>query len=345
MRYLLLLCLLSLNAHAFTMSGKLVGEELTWYNARDVAGDAVVPNYWFKPMRLPETKRWVPGTYTTPSQFQIQLSSGSDTVSVPLKLTGVRYHPLKGYEKSPYSDTYPTCSRTDLGQFILVRSGGQGDFCIANSSIHYQEASPPFNKYQPSFELDKTRLIAALNGKPKGIYSGTVTAVFSYGFFAETSETVKTYRNIPMTFSIQINYSPSTIKRINVLGNGHITPEYDTYKHTVSGTTGFKISALGSFQNGLKFKLINKDANDYTLKPDRGGSTYIPYNISCQGCSSAPELVIDGSVVNEGKGQIEAPNSTMIPFMLKVGFKDVSVNDVEDKRYNDHFTVMFEVLL
>ena len=218
-------------------------------------------------------------------------------------------------------------------------------FCIANQSINFDNPTVPFKRYQPIIRLDKGELIERMKGKPKGIYSGTVTAVISYGFKANISEAVKTYRNIPITFSMQIAYNPSVISRINVLGNGHITPEYDTYKHTVSGTTGFKISALGYFQNGLKFKLINKDANDYTLKPDMGGSTSIPYSISCQGCSSSPELVNSGSLVDEGIGLIDAPGATMIPFMLNVGFKDVSVKDVEDKRYNDHFTVMFEVLL
>ncbi|AQS37085.1 hypothetical protein Sps_01925 [Shewanella psychrophila] len=331
-------------AAAFTINGKLTGDKLEWANASN-DGEFIRPNYWFTPARLPETTKWVPGTYTTPTDMNIELSSGSDHVSMPIKMSGVKYQVSGQFTQTPYADSYLVCDQSTIAGTSTVLSTSGSGFCIANQSINFDNPTVPFKRYQPIISLDKGELIERMKGKPKGIYSGTVTAVISYGFKANISEAVKTYRNIPITFSMQIAYNPSVISRINVLGNGHITPEYDTCKHTVSGTTGFKISALGYFQNGLKFKLISKDANDYTLKPDMGGSTSIPYSITCQGCSSSPELVNNGSLVDEGIGQIDAPGASIIPFMLNVGFEDVSVKDVEEKRYNDHFTVMFEVLL
>jgi len=345
MRYLILLCLFSLNAHAFTMSGELVGGKLTWSNSRKI-GDEIVPDYWLKPPRLPATKKWVPGTYVSPTKLQLQLTNGTDTVSVPLDLTGVRYHPMKGYDKAPYSDIYPTCVKSDLGQFALVTTGATGgNFCIANSSINYEQPGPPFNQMQPSFVLKDELVAAALKGKSKGIYSGTVSAVTSYGFFAQGSETVKTYRNVAFTFSVQIKYSPSVINRINVLGNGHIVPKYDTTAHTVSGVSGFKVSALGYFENGLKFELINKAVDDYHLKPVTTGSTSIPYSITCQGCTTGSQLVEKGNVVSDGKAEIHAPGSSLIPFTLGVSYDNISVKDVEESSYADHFTIMFEVSL
>ncbi|ABV88026.1 hypothetical protein [Shewanella pealeana] len=341
------LCLLlgaSLPVSAFTINGTLTGDKLEWANASS-DGAYIRPNYWFTPTRLPETTMWVPGTYTSPTQMNIELSSGAEHVSMPIKLTGVKYQLGGQFSQSPYADIYPACERSTIAATSTVMSTSHNGFCIANKSIQFDSPTTPFKRYQPVIRFDKTELIRRLKGKGKGIYSGTVTGVISYGFKANISEAVKTYRNIPITFSMQIAYNPSVISRINVLGNGHMTPKYDTYKHTVSGHTGFKVSVLGQFQNGLKFRLINKDADDYSLKPDSGGATEIPYSISCQGCSSQSELVADGQVVEKGQAQIDAPGASMIPFMLNVGYENVSVNDVEEQRYSDNFTLMFEVLL
>ena len=344
MRYLLLLVLLSLNTHAFTINGKLVGEKLEWYNASN-DGEFITPNYWFKAPRLPETEKWIPGTFTSPTDLSIELSSGSEHVAVPLTLSGVNYQPNAGWENDFYSDIYPICDETILSREISVKRLSGSGFCIADNFIRYTFPVEPIISVQPIIKLDKSVLIAGLKGKPKGVYSGTVSAVISYGFFAEGSETVKTYRNIPITFSVQIKYQPSVIKRINVLGTGHIVPNYNTATKTVSGMTGFKISALGYFENGLIFSLINKEPDDYTLKPVGGGSTTIPYSIVCKGCSSGSELVSKGKVVQDGKAEITSPGSTLIPFTLGVGYDNISEKDVEEKTYDDNFTIMFEVML
>lgn len=344
MRYLLLLCLLTVNAHAFTINGKLTGEKLEWYNASN-NGEYITPNYWFKPARLPETQKWVPGTYTSPTDLTITLSSGSEHVSVPLTLSGVNYQPDPTWEGDWYSDIYPSCDETTMmGMITVKRTSGSG-FCIADNVLNYNHLVVPFSAIQPIIKLDKSILIAQLKGKKTGVYSGTVSAVISYGFFAKGSETVKTYRNVPITFSVQISYKPSVLSRINVLGNGHIVPKYDTTAQTVSGLTGFKVSALGYFENGLKFELINKAVDDYQLKPVSSGSTSIPYSITCQGCSTGSQLVEKGKVVTDGKAEIHSPGSTLIPFTLGVGYDNISVDDVEETSYADYFTIMFEVSL
>ncbi|PKG40495.1 hypothetical protein [Psychromonas sp. Urea-02u-13] len=344
MRYLLLLCLLSLNAHAFTINGKLTGEKLDWFNASS-DGQYLTPNYWFKPGNLPKTTAWVPGTFTSMTDLYIELSSGNEHVSVPLTLSGVNYQTNPIWESSWYSDIYPSCNETKLSSIATVkRTAGHG-YCIADSRLNYQQPETPFTALQPIIKLDKAVLIAQLKGKSKGVYSGTVSAIASYGFFVDASQTVKTYRNIPITFSVQIEYNPSVIKRINVLGTGHIVPKYDTKAHTVSGQTGFKVSALGYFENGLTFRLINKKTNDYTLKPVNSGSTSIPYSITCKGCSSGSQLVSKGKLVDDGKAEITSPDSTLIPFTLGVNYDNISVKDVEESSYADHFTVMFEVTL
>ncbi|WP_028768199.1 hypothetical protein [Shewanella fidelis] len=339
-----LLLATSMSASAFTINGTLTGDKLEWANASN-DGEYIRPNYWFTPVRLPQTTMWVPGTYTTPTQLNIELSSGTEHVSMPIKLSGVKYQLSGQFSQIPYADSYPVCEQSSVAATSTVMNTSRSGFCIADKSIQFANPTTPFKRYQPIIRFDKAELINRLKGKAKGIYSGTVTGVISYGFKANISEAVKTYRNIPITFSMQIAYNPSVISRINVLGNGHITPEYDTYKHTVSGNTGFKVSVLGQFQNGLRFRLINKDAADYNLKPESGSATQIPYSISCQGCSSQSEIVANGHIVDKGEAKIDAPGATMIPFMLNVGFENVSVNDVEEQRYSDSFTLMFEVQL
>lgn len=344
MRYLLLLCLISLNAHAFTINGKLTGEKLDWFNASS-DGEFITPNYWFKPSGLPKTTGWVPGTFTSMTELHVELSSGNNHVSVPLTLSGVSYQTNPKWESSWYSDIYPSCNETKLSSIAMVKRTSGSGYCIADSLLNYQQPETPFTALQPIIKLNKAVLISQLKGKGKGVYSGTINAVVSYGFFVKGSQTLKTYRNIPITFSIQIEYNPSVIKRINVLGNGHITPQYDTKAHTVSGVTGFKVSAFGYFENGLTFQLINKKNQDYSLKPVNSGSTSIPYSITCKGCSSGSELVSKGKIVHDGKAEITSPGSTLIPFTLGVSYDNISVKDVEETSYSDHFTVMFEVML
>ncbi|MEH6453234.1 MAG: hypothetical protein V7782_09380 [Psychromonas sp.] len=99
------------------------------------------------------------------------------------------------------------------------------------------------------------------------------------------------------------------------------------------------------FRKRLKFELINKAVDDYSLKPINGGSTSIPYNITCQGCTTGSQLVENGKVVADGKAEIYSLGSTLIPFTLGMGYDNISVKDVEEKSYADHFTIMFEVSL
>ena len=106
-------------------------------------------------------------------------------------MNGVKYQVSGQFTQTPYADIYSACDQSSIAATSTVLSTSASGFCIANQSIDYASPQTPFKRYQPIIRLDKGELIARLKGKPKGIYSGTVMAVISYGFKANISEAVK----------------------------------------------------------------------------------------------------------------------------------------------------------
>lgn len=350
---LILLLFFTLPVNAAAVSAKLTGERLKVINGR-ADGEYLIPNSFDTPVSLLNTNSWIPGTFSSSLSTLTLTSATGEVVSVPARLAGASYLQAAPFDSvTPPRVNAPICGETIPAGLVTVLDTSNVGFCIANKGFKFKSGTsiPPFTKYRPILKVNKNALISAFSSKPSGIYSGTVSGVLRYGFrYDGTTSSVSyppTYRNIPVTFSVQIQYVPNYISSVTVTGTGHISPEYDTYQHTAKGRTGYKITAKGSFESGIRFKFTTKDNNDYTLKPStKTEAPTIPYSIKCDGCVSGGLLVDKGTVVNpEVWSRIEKKGSS-IPFKLNVFYENVSVDDVVDGViYRDNFMLMLEVIL
>ncbi|TNZ80503.1 hypothetical protein CGK40_26105, partial [Vibrio parahaemolyticus] len=133
-----------------------------------------------------------------------------------------------------------------------------------------------------------------------------------------------------------IRYVPAFLTNVQVLGNGVMTPTYDTVRYSVSGDTAFKIQASGLFTSGVKLTFEDRR---YELKHSELESR-LPYDVTCPTCT-------DASIVKDGElqltsGETTAPGSgSLVAFDLLVHF-DASDGEVETGRYADSMVVYFE---
>lgn len=343
--YVSIILFCSTSVFSASISAKLVGDKFQIINGRS-DGKFITPNFFDEGFGILKTKKWVPGTFASSQDSLILTSKDGNTVTLPAILTGVTYLQLNSYTTEAISGGFgvANCSRFIKARETTVSNEGHPGFCIANESFILKVPSKPFEKYKPILSLEKNNVINAFKSKPSGVYSGTISGVMRYGFIVNAEGNALTYRNIPVTFSLQIQYESNVINNITVLGNGHISPQYNTLAHTAKGSTGYKITANGYFDEGIRFRFVTKNSDDYTLKSVTGGVKDIPYSIECLGCANT--LLIDkGNEVNPKTWNEVKGIGNSIPFNLKIFYDDVSVNDVNEDIYRDNFTLMLEPIL
>lgn len=331
---------------AATVTGKISGDELRWLSGRGDDG-LLVSNAFDHVAGLPRTEHWVAGTFATSTETLILKSSSGGEVSVPAKLVGATYAIMGKFASADVPAAAPRCTESILAVQTTVINR-DGPFCVAKKSARYDSALVPFNQYRPILKLDRTTLIDAFKGKPTGTYSGVVTGTLRYGFFVHGSGALS-YRNIPVTFSVQLRNTGSRLSQVSILGNGHISPTYDTYKHIAKGMTGYKVTAYGAFEAGLRFRFVGKDADDYTLKLELTSDTRtalpIPYSMACDRCTPRSQLVDDGHLKVPGSWVEVRGTGESITFDLVISYRDVKAEDVTEGVYRDSFTLMLEAIL
>ncbi|MCD1416912.1 hypothetical protein IOC51_23085 [Vibrio parahaemolyticus] len=328
---------------AATVTGKITGEELRWLNGHSDSG-MLVSNTFDYATGLPSTDRWVPGTFAHSTSLLTLTSESGDKVRVPAQLVGATYAASGSFTSEAVPSVAPVCTDAILAAQTTVISR-DGSFCIAEKSARYSAAQTPFNQYRPILKLDQSVLIEAFKDKPSGTYNGTVSGTLRYGFYVSGSGALS-YRNLPVTFSVQLRHVASQLSRLSVLGTGHITPQYNAYQHTAQGATSYKITAYGAFETGIRFRFVSKADDDYSLKAVGVPlATVLPYSVSCAQCLPGTILVEDGVLRYPEQWLRVEQSGFSVSFDLKISYKDVSVSDVVDARYQDSFTLMLEAIL
>ncbi|HBC3459963.1 hypothetical protein ACEV8A_14125 [Vibrio parahaemolyticus] len=328
------------------VTGKISGDRLQWFSGND-NGEFLVSTRFDRIGGLPRTAQWFPGTFSTSTSKTLTLTSETgEVISVPAVLAGTTYQLTGGFTEDTVPPVAPICSESILGAQTTVIDRG-GNFCVASKSAKYKNAVEPFNQYQPILKLERSTLIKAFEGKPTGTYSGVISGILRYGFYVNATDSALTYRNIPVTFSVQLRHIGSYISNITVLGTGHIVPKYDTYNHTAEGGTGYKVTASGAFETGIRFRFTGKDDNDYTLKPMAriGSAKAVPYSVSCNKCTPGTLLVEDGILQHPDSWIKIEETGKSVSFDLNISYQDVKAEDVVDGTYRDSFTLMLEVIL
>ncbi|EHH1078766.1 hypothetical protein J7I01_004460 [Vibrio parahaemolyticus] len=328
---------------AATVTGKITGEELRWLSGHGDRG-VLVSNAFDHATGLPSTDKWVPGTFAHSTKLLTLTSDSGDKVRVPAQLIGATYLLSSGFTPDTTPMGASICTDAILAAQTTVLSR-DGSFCIAEKSARYAVPQTPFDQYRPMLKLEQSALIEAFKDKSSGIYSGVVSGTLRYGFYVQGSNALS-YRNVPVTFSVQLRHVASRLSRLSVLGTGHIIPKYNTYKHTAQGSTGYKVTAYGAFETGIRFSFVSKANDDYTLKAvGTPSATTLPYNISCSQCLPYTELVENG-VLHHPEQWIRVEQSgSSVSFDLTISYDDVGADDVINARYQDSFTLMLEAIL
>ncbi|EHK2924755.1 hypothetical protein J7Y46_004644 [Vibrio parahaemolyticus] len=328
---------------AATVTGKIAGEELRWLSGHS-EGDVLVSNSFDHATGLPPTDKWIPGTFAHSTKLLTLTSESGSKVRVPAELVGATYLAAGGFTPDTVPMGAPICADAILATQTTVVSR-DSSFCIAENSARYSAAQTPFAQYRPILKLDQSALIKAFEDKPSGTYTGAVSGTLRYGFYVPVSSALS-YRNIPVTFSVQLRHVASRLSRLSVLGTGLITPKYNTYRHTAQGSTGYKITANGAFETGIRFRFVSKAANDYSLKAVSAPlATALPYNISCAQCLPDTTLVENGVLRNPEQWIRVEQSGSSVSFDLNIFYDEVSANDVVNARYQDSFTLMLEAIL
>lgn len=331
--------------NAASVSIQLQNEKINILNGRS-DGEYIIPNSFETPTGLLKTNKWVPGTFaaTTDKLVLTSMNGMGEKVVIPAKLAGAIYSQSTSFSKVDISSIsgVPFCRYVNPNSSVTVL--GDGEFCLSNSAFELKIATRPFQKFKPILKINKSDIISAFSGAvPEGVYTGMISGTMRYGFYANVSNGALTYRNIPVNYSVSIDVKKDMITKLNVLGTGYITPKYNTSSRTADGHTGYKISLLGSFNSGIRFKFVSKDLDDYTLKPSKTMRTGdIPYSINCNGCSSISRLVTQGKEEYPNKWHEVDGKGTSIHFDLDIFYENISVDDVESDTYQDNFILMFE---
>ncbi|EHV5557984.1 hypothetical protein K0W35_004729 [Vibrio parahaemolyticus] len=329
-------CLLSPVTHALTLNARLTGEELVWQNGMRVEGYLTSTN-WQILGGLAPTTEWAPGTFMATPPTEMTLSNGTDSVTVPVEVSGMQYGLGAAADKFPDQIPAPGGMPCSAFQLQPATASAIGSGCVAGNAYQGTTLYTPFQFARPLVTFDDAALVSAFRAAslPEGTYSGTIATSPFYMYRSQGG--AWTYRQFgPMPLSVQIRYVPAFLTNVQVLGNGVMTPTYDTTSYTVSGDTAFKVSAMGLFTSGIK---LTFEERTYELKHSELESR-LAYDVSCPACA-------DTSIVKDGalqltSGETTVPGSgSVVAFDLLVHF-EASDSEVETGRYSDSMVVYFE---
>ncbi len=329
-------CLLSPMTQALTLNASLTGEELVWQNGMRVEGYLTSTN-WQILGGLAPTTEWAPGTFMAAPPTEMTLSNGTESVTVPVEVSGMQYGLGAAADKFPDQITTPSggsCANFQLQPSIasVIGSG-----CAAGNAYQGSTLYTPFQFARPLVTFDDAALIRAFRAAslPEGTYSGTIATSPFYMYRSQGG--AWTYRQFgPVPLSVQIHYVPAFLSNVQVLGNGLMTPTYDTVSYSVSGATAYKIQATGLFTSGVKLTFEDRT---YELK-HADLESRIAYDVTCPACADT-SIVQDGALQLASRETTVSGSGSLVAFDLLVHF-DAAASEVETGRYADSMVVYFE---
>lgn len=329
-------CLLSPITQALTLNARLTGEELVWQNGMRVEGYLTSTN-WQILGRLPPTTEWAPGTFMAAPPTEMTLSNGTDSVTVPVEVSGMQYGLGAAADKFPDQVTTPSGGSCKSYQLQPAIASVFGSGCAAGNAYQGSTLYTPFQFARPLVTFDSAALISAFRAAslPEGTYSGTIVTSPFYRYRSQGG--AWTYRQFgPTPLSVQIRYVPAFLTNVQVFGDGLMTPTYNTVSYSVSGDTAFKIRATGLFTSGVKLTFEDRT---YELKHSDLESR-IAYDVTCPTCADTI-IVQDGALQLARRETTVSGSGSSVSFDLLVHF-DAAASEVETGRYADSMVVYFE---
>ncbi|WP_261885600.1 hypothetical protein [Vibrio pomeroyi] len=329
--------------YAATLNINIEGQQIRFENAITLGGNNYTLSDWSIASGLTTTSQFLPSAFITDKPDTMTLTSNAgQSVEAAIAVNGLQYNTASNpFTRGDNLFVTPVCSQSQLSGNIVTLHDSDTQSCSADFSLEYPQSITPFYFYRPTFNIDTASLLNALQGQAKGVYTATIPADIKY--YYRSAGGALTYRILPDVFTVNIDYTPNSLESINVVGDGVLSPVYDTTNHTVSAQTTFNITALGQFSTGLSMTLLT---NEFELT-SASGKTSIPYSIQCNEASCEDTDWVKNGVNQLDNNQtsyvIQSPSS-VINFDLNVNYQNIPSTDVETGTYSGNFTVMFEEL-
>ena len=337
------LLLLAAPSYAATLNINIEGQQVRFENAITLDGNSYTLSDWSIASGLTTTSQFLPSAFVTDKPDTMTLTSNAgQSVDAAIAVNGLQYNTASNpFTRGDNLFVTPVCSQSQLSGNIVTLYDNDVQSCSANFSLEHSQSITPFYFYRPTFNIDTASLLNALQGQAKGVYTATIPADIKY--YYRSAGGALTYRILPDVFTVNIDYTPNSLESIDVVGDGVLSPVYDTTNHTVSAQTTFNITALGQFSTGLSMTLLT---NEFELT-SASGKTSIPYSIQCNEANCEDTDWVKNGVNQLDNNQtsyvIQSPSS-VINFDLNVNYQNIPSTDVETGTYSGNFTVMFEEL-
>ncbi|NOH35468.1 hypothetical protein [Vibrio chagasii] len=329
--------------YAATLNINIEGQQIRFENAITLGGNNYTLSDWSIASGLTTTSQFLPSAFVTDKPDTMTLTSNAGhTVEAAIAVNGLQYNTASNsFTRGDNLFVTPVCSQSQLSGNIVTLHDSETQNCSADFSLEYPQSITPFYFYRPTFNIDTASLLNALQGQAKGVYTATIPADIKY--YYRSAGGALTYRILPDVFTVNIDYTPNSLESIDVVGDGVLSPVYDTTNHTVSAQTTFNITALGQFSTGLSMTLLT---NEFELT-SVSGKTSIPYSIQCNEANCEDTDWVKSGINQLDNNQtsyvIQSPSS-VINFDLNVNYQNIPSTDVETGTYSGNFTVMFEEL-
>ncbi|CAH1536825.1 conserved exported hypothetical protein [Vibrio owensii] len=324
---------------AATVYAKIAGDRIEWSNAV-FDGSEIQPLAWESSSKfhmLPITK-WSPAFYQNAGSKLIFKSSTGAQVSTSFKHTGISFRTSSKFKKTSQPiGSAPSCQvQSVTGGDIKLRSNAS---CGADFTLEQDGKLRPFDFFKPSFELP-TLLTDFRNANlPAGRYTAVFDEPVAYYLVYDNNE-VESYQVYHEQVEIIIDYKPSFLDSVKVLGNGVFDVEYDTDSHTANGLTRYKVEVAGYIDPGIKMHFESSGQKDDFALMEIDGDSKIAYDLFCEAC--VEQQVINNGVMKDDYAKIEFEGQHLV-FNLDFSFDDLGYGDVDEGDYSDAVTVIFEI--
>ncbi len=174
---------------------------------------------------------------------------------------------------------------------------------------------------------------------PKGRYIATFDQPIAYYLIYENQQ-VESYEIYQDQVQIVIDYQPSFLESVDILGDGKFDVRYDTDNHTASGSTRYKVQVDGYITPGIKMSFKSSGQEDDFSLVEEESKSKIPYDLVCEKCQQ--KQVIKDGVMDEDFAKIDFEGHRL-DFNLDFSFDNLHYGDVDEGDYSDAVTVIFEV--
>ncbi|OCH48156.1 hypothetical protein [Aliivibrio fischeri] len=336
-KLLFILFIFPINLYAgSSLTANVIGSDVRWMNA-NVIGDDIVEQIWRSSSSFPllPIYEWRPAFNKSPINKVTFNSSLGFKVETEIEHSGVQFRSASPFTVNVEPSGFSSCDfeNTLDGYFALSSKNP----CAATYSLKSSRKYKAYDFFRSAFKLNNLINDFKSVNAPSGVYYANITIPISY---MVKYGSASSYQTNTETVNFIINYTPSFLSSVNIIGDGVLELDYNTSEHSVKGNTKFNVSVNGHVEPGLKMTFTSSGVEkDFKLE-NKKSSNSIPYGLICNLCEK-PQVIYKGHALDD---------YSIIPFVgnnlnfnLKFYFDDVYVGRVDEGDYSDAISIRFEV--